>query len=242
MAIDQNSEPGKAFETLKALFSHAKKVYSQSEPFLNAYQLGLYENAQIDTIRKANMATFLISIHGSHEVGFYHLNEYFLDTFVANDHQMLKTQGELLLELKTQAYISAAANGERSREDILADLFPHDLEKQLLERRQDAKQLAPSEKEFVQRAHNRRKALLEEPETEEAFRTLPERYVWEDFLKDVSAYISKNFETIANGPVSNIADHSMQRLIFSRRPGKHQGLSASQIKPPKPNGSRPSKH
>ena len=214
MAVDPESEPGKAFGTVKTLFSHAKKVYSQSEPFLDAYQLGLYENAHIDTIRKANMATFVISIHGSQDVGFYHLNEYFLDTFVADEHQMVKTQAELLLELKTQAYISAASNGERKREEILADLFPHDLEKKLLERRPEAKQLAPSEKDFVKRAHNRRKALLEEPDTEEAFRVLPEKYLWEDFLKDVSAYISKNFETIANGPVSIVADHLLSRLTL----------------------------
>ena len=201
MAIKQDSEPGKTFETLKTLFNHAKRVYSQTVPFLDAYQLGLSENAHIDTIRKANMATFVISVFGSQDVGFYHLNEYFLDTFVADGHQLLKTPAELLLELKTQAYISAASNGGRSRERILEDLFPHDLEKQLMERRPDARQLSPSEKDFVQRAQNRRRVLSEEPDTEQAIKALPKKYVWADFLKDISTYVSKNFDTIASEPV-----------------------------------------
>ena len=201
MTIKQHSEPGKAFETLKTLFNHAKKVYSQNEPFLNPYQLGLSDNAHTDTIKKANMATFVISVFGSQDVGFYHLNEHFLTTFVADGHQLLKTPAELLLELKTQAYISAASNGGRSRDRILEDLFPHDLEKQLLERRPDAKQLSPSEKDFVQRAQNRRKVLFEEPDTEEAIKALPEKYIWADFLRDISTYVAKNFDTIANEPV-----------------------------------------
>ena len=201
MATKPDSEPGKTFNTLKDLFKHAKKVYSEEDPFLSAQELGLFDNAHIDTIRKANTATFATTIFGSQEVGFFHLNQYFLDTFVADGHQILKNQAQLLLDLKTQVYISAISTGQRRREDILEDLFPQDLEERLLSRRPGARQLAPSEKDFVQRARNRKKALLEEPNTEEAVAILPEKYVWEDFLKDTSTYISKNFESLANEPV-----------------------------------------
>ncbi|KAL9124982.1 MAG: hypothetical protein Q9217_005751 [Psora testacea] len=198
IATKPDSEPGKAYTTLKTLFNHAKKVYSQNEPFLSIQELGLVDNAHMDTIRKSNAATFATTVFGSQEVGFYHLNEHFLDTFVADGHQILKTQAQLLLDLKTQAYISAASTGERNREDILDDLFPPDLEQRLLSRRPGARQLAPSEKDFVQRARNRKKALLEEPNTEAAIAALPEKYVWEDFMKDVSTYISKNFDNLTN--------------------------------------------
>jgi len=202
MATKPDTDPGKAYETLKDLFNHTKKVYSQHEPFLSPNELGLVENAHIDTVRKANMATFVTSVFGSQDVGFYHLNEYFLDTFMADGQKMLKTQAQIFLDLKTQAYISALTSKDRSRQEILDDLFPADLEHRLLSRRPGAKQVAPSEQDFLQRARNRRKALLDEPDTEEASAALPEKYDWEDFVRNVSSWISRNFHTIAGGTVS----------------------------------------
>lgn len=203
IATKPDTDPGQAYATLKSLFDHTKKVYSVQEPFLNPYELGLVDNGQVEIIRKANMATFVSSVFGSQDVGFYHLNENFVDTFVADAGRLLKNQAQLFLDLKTQAYISAVQNTDRSREEILEDLFPHDLDNRLMKRRPGAKQLAPSEAEFVQRASNRRKALLEEASNQVAIKKLPEKYVWEDFLRDVSAYVSKNFEAIAGVAVSS---------------------------------------
>ena len=138
------------------------------------------------------MATFVSSVFGSQDVGFYHLNENFLDTFIPDGGRLLKNQGQLLLDLKTQAYISAVQNSDRSREDILDDLFPVDLDSRLMKRRQGAKNLTPSEIEFVQRAQNRRKALWEESANPDPFKPLSEKYLWEDFLRDVSQYVSKS--------------------------------------------------
>lgn len=217
IVTEPDSDPGQAYATLKSLFDHTKKVYSIHEPFLSPYELGLLDQAQIDTIRKANLATFVSSVFGSRDVGFYHLNEYFLDTFVADGNRLLKSQAQLFLDLKTQAYISAMSNGERSRDEILEDLFPSDLEERLLSRRPGAKSLAPSEADFLQRARNRSKGLLEEPDTEDAIAALPEKYVWEDFLRDVSLYVSKNFDTIVGVPVSfPVGTHSERILKISR--------------------------
>lgn len=199
---EPESDAGQAYATLKSLFDHTKKVYSIHGAFLSAYDLGLTDQAQIDTIRKANLATFVSSVFGSHDVGFYDLNEHFLETFVADGNRLLKSQAQLLLDLKTQAYISAMANGERSRDEILEDLFPDDLEQLLLQRRPGAKQLAPSEADFVIRARSRRDRLLADSNDEEAIAALPEKYLWEVFLRDVSGYVSKNFDTIVGTPVS----------------------------------------
>src|SRR5690606_1231348 len=107
-----------------------------------------------------------------------------------------KSQGALYLDLKTQAYISAMSTNERPREEILADLFPDDLEEQLKARRPGTKQLTPSESDFVSRAHQRKQHLLNLPPDA----PLSEKYVWQDFLKDVSFYICKNYETIVDQP------------------------------------------
>ncbi|MCJ1473293.1 TTAGGG repeat binding factor [Lambiella insularis] len=202
MVTVPDSELGHNYSTLMSLFDHTKKVYSLQDSFLNISDLGLTGQGAIDAVRKANLATFVSSVFGSQHVGFYHLNEYFLDTFVADGNRLLKSQAGLFLDLKTQAYISALGNGERFREAILEDLFPVDLEERLLSRRQGAKQLAPSEADFLQRARNRCKVLLDEPNTEAAIETLPDKYVWEDFLRDVSNYVSKNFEMLVGVPVS----------------------------------------
>lgn len=202
IAMKPDTDPGQAYANLKSLFDHTKKVYSAQEPFLNPFELRLPEKQQMDIIRKANMATFVSSVFGSQDVGFYHLNENFLDTFIADGGRLLKSQAQLFLDLKTQAYISAVQNTDRNGVDILADLFPDDLDARLLKRRPGAKQLAPSENEFVQRARNRKKALLDELSNQATLKQLPEKYVWEDFLRDISTYVSKNSDVIAGVAVS----------------------------------------
>lgn len=94
------------------------------------------------------------------------------------------------------------ANGGRSRDEILEDLFPDNLEQLLLQRRPGAKQLAPSEADFIIRARSRRDRLLADSNDEEAITALPDKYLWEVFLRDVSDYVSKNFDTIVGNPVS----------------------------------------
>ncbi|KAL8714342.1 MAG: hypothetical protein Q9220_001675 [cf. Caloplaca sp. 1 TL-2023] len=246
LTSDVNSEPGAAYSTLKSLFGHTKKVYSIGDPFLSSQELGLVESGQVETIRKANLATFVSSVFGSQDVGFYHLNEFFLDTFVADGARLLKNQAGLYLDLKTQAYISAITNGERSREDILYDLFPPDLEQRLLSRRSGAKQLAPGEFDFIQRANNRKKALREEPMTSDFIARLIERYVWEDFLRDISTYVSKNL-TAVMGPsarrpptqnrstnVFEVEPPQQSRRQAIRRPPQAQPVQSAEIVAPLP--------
>ena len=212
MATEPESDSAQAYTSLKSLFNHTKKVYSIEEHFLSPYELGLVEGGQVDTIRKANMATYISSVFGSQDVGFYYLNEYFLDTFVADGNRLLKSQGQLFLDLKTHAYISASSNGQHSREELLEDLFPSDLEDRLLSRRPGAKQLAPSEADFLKRARNRSKSLLEDSRTDESVATLPEKYIWEDYLRDVRAYVIKNFQDLAGIPVSLVSFYQWPRL------------------------------
>ncbi|MCJ1286361.1 TTAGGG repeat binding factor [Xylographa opegraphella] len=202
MVTDPDSEIGHNYNMLTSLFNHTKKVYSVEDVFLTIPTLNSEGPGAIEAVRKANLATFVSAVFGSHGVGFYHLNEYFLDTFVADGNRLLKSQAQLFLDLKTQAYISAVSRGAHSRKQILLELFPPDLEARLLSRRPGAKQLAPSEAEFIQRAQNRCKALLDEPETEAAIEALPDKYVWEDFLHDISGYVSKNFEMLVGLPAA----------------------------------------
>ena len=116
--------------------------------------------------------------------------------------RLLKSQGALFLDLKTQAYLSAMANGERTKAEILEDLFPDDLGERLMSRRPLAKQLTPSEIDFVKRARSRMEHLLMQPEDEDVIAALPDKYVWEDFLRDLGGYVCRHFEDLVAGPVS----------------------------------------
>ena len=196
---EPTSDDGQAYSTMLSLFDHTKRVYSATVPFLSAVELGLTDPAQFEIIRKANMASFVSSIFGAQEIGFPTLNENFLSIFVPEGGRLLKMQGALFLELKTQAFIAAMDSKDRSNSDILYHLFPDDLGLKLLARRPGTRHLAPTETDFVKRAWSRRDILLAEADASEARTKLIERYRWDDFLRDLSTYISKNFETIG-GP------------------------------------------
>ncbi|KAL1998725.1 hypothetical protein VTN02DRAFT_5675 [Thermoascus thermophilus] len=195
---EPDSENGQAYATMRSLFDHTKKVYSTKKPFLSPTELDLTEPAQVDIIRKANLASFVSSIFGTQEISFSELNDHFLDVFVPEGNRLLKVQGALFLELKTQAFIASMNSTERSRTELLYDLFPDDLEQRLLARRPGTRQLAPSEADFVKRARSRRDILLGEINNEASLKALPDKYHWEDFLRDLSSYISKNFDAISH--------------------------------------------
>jgi hypothetical protein len=124
------------------------------------------------------------------------LNEHFLDVFVPEGGRLLKVQAALYLELKTQAFIAAMNTKSRTRTQLLYELFPDDMEQRLLARRPGTRQLAPSETDFVNRLTSRRDILLNDINNEEALKALPDKYHWEDFLRDLSSYIAKNFDAI----------------------------------------------
>ncbi|GES59891.1 putative MYB DNA binding protein [Aspergillus terreus] len=207
---EPDSENGQAYATMRSLFDHTRRVYSTKKSFLSATELELTEPAQIDIIRKANLASFVSSIFGTQEIGFSELNDNFLDVFVPEGGRLLKVQGALFLELKTQAFIASMNNTERSRTELLYDLFPDDLEQQLLDRRPGTRQLAPSESDFVKRAGSRRDILLSDINNEEAMKALPDKYHWEDFLRDLSSYITKNFDMINNQQTKKIVTKGRQ--------------------------------
>ena len=71
--------------------------------------LGFKELQERKVIRKANLATFISSVFGSVDVGFFHLNEGFLGTFAPDGSRLLKDIAKLLLDLKTQVYSLAVS-------------------------------------------------------------------------------------------------------------------------------------
>jgi hypothetical protein len=221
LAIITNEEPtpqALVYRELVELFEQVKKIFSEEDPFLDLKHivedvsvlsstgfksLREMEDTVDSALKKTNLATFLLATLGTIEVGFFYLNESFLDVFCptpagawfkgrvgsgsATAGKLLKAQAGLFLELKTQSYISALESGARSKEEILDDIFPNDLEDMLLQRRRST-QLTPAESDFILRCNSRRESLLGASDDED----LSENYEWLIFLKELFNYVSKN--------------------------------------------------
>ncbi|KAK6362261.1 TTAGGG repeat binding factor [Orbilia blumenaviensis] len=186
------TDQGQAYATLKALFFQTKRLYS-SEAFLSTDELRFQVPEHRNMIRQVNLATFVTSLFGSTEVGFFHLNRYFLSTFVPEGGRLLKNQGGLFLGLKTQAYISAIDTGEKTKEQLLDDLFEDDIAGKLTDRRGGSKELIPSEIEFLGRVKNRREQLERAPSDVPVLREI---YPWQDWLREMIQYVTKHRESI----------------------------------------------
>lgn len=195
-----DAEESQAYATLKSLFDQTRKVYSRDTPFIDAIAIQMFQPMQQEIIRKANIATFISSILGAFDVTFYHLNEFFMETFVPLGHRLLKWQGAVYLEMKTQTYISSLLNSQGSPGDLLDELFPPDLDAQILTRHPDAPSLSPSEQDFIDRSRARKSYLLAEPASAAAARELQKKYAWADFSREFASCISKNVDGIMNVP------------------------------------------
>lgn len=171
IVTEPESDFGQAYATLKMLFDETKKIYSRQAPFLSADDLNIQEPEHRATIRTTNLATFVSSVFGGQDVGFYELNDHFIETFTPNGEPLRKVPGELFLNLKTQMYLSAVSQEEqeRTKEDILEDLFPLNLEDVLAGRHLEIP-LAQSELKFVESSKARREYLMNQPSDVDSIR------------------------------------------------------------------------
>jgi hypothetical protein len=88
------------------LFDATKKQLYSPDAFLDPDVLGFKEMQERKVIRKANLATFISSVFGSVDVGFFHLNEGFLTTMAPDGGRLLKDMARLFLDLKTQVNLT----------------------------------------------------------------------------------------------------------------------------------------
>lgn len=231
-----DSEPFKALQAALFLFDQLKSLYT-NESFLTSRvlmdasrpQSAPPTRSQRNTIQRVNLATFLAGVFGFIQVGFYHLNENFMDSFVAPTNRLLKSLMPLFLELKTHAFISGVRNEEQDIKSLLNELFPEDNERLLFG---DRKGRAPfsSEMDFISQCKERR-AALESADIDENSR----KFSWLTFVKDMSEYIGKSMSSIIPpAPASTqpiVHNRSKPPLIVNARApnGTH---TSQQIKRP----------
>jgi hypothetical protein len=192
-----DSDWGKAYNSIKSLFVQTKNIYTP-DAFLSSEELKLSLPFQKSTIRKANIATFVSSILGSQEVGFFRLNESFFNVFMPDGGRLSSSSATLFFNLKTQAYISAILRDEGSKDEILEHLFPLNMGEILLNRHPMERQLTPNEQNFVDQIMHQRFCLMNSTDNNK----LREKYAWQEFVQDVCLYVSKNLNIFISHPVS----------------------------------------
>ena len=176
MVTDKTCGLGQAYDTLTSLFVQTKKMYTQyikktqnlengeEKNILSPDHLHLTKPQDREIIRHTNLATFISSVFGGGGVGFYELNEQFINCFTREGCPLDADASRLFLNLKTQVYLSAISQEEQiaTREDLLEDFFPDELEA-VLKKRHPGKPLPESEVEFVKQVRARRQFLNDEP-------------------------------------------------------------------------------
>lgn len=206
--IKPDSQQGRAYQQLLHLFEETKIIYSEdkfltSSPDDDSFWKTAYQ--------RANLATFAAAVFGSIQVGFYHLNKRFTDCFVGSEGKFLKSHSILYLDLKTQAYISAMGQLEKSQEEILDQLFPiRDIQNE---------GATPTELDFHNKCQRRRQILQDADDLQE----LTVRYSWIAFMKDVHEYISKlisHNSTITSRPTLTTS-HNAPSAVATTTNGDH---------------------
>ncbi|KAF2145805.1 uncharacterized protein K452DRAFT_265156 [Aplosporella prunicola CBS 121167] len=195
-AVNKVDTPtGQEYATKKGLFEQTFKQFVRGQPFIDAKALHLDSQPYLDVVRKSNLAAFVLIIFGGQEVSLNTLNEHFLDIFAPGGARLLKWQGGLWLELKTQAYIQSVMKGE-ARQKVVDSLFPTNMEDVLLSRLSpsEPRRLSPTEQQIASLSLQRRQYLLGEPDTIEGKIALSRKYDWIEFLKEVNRCIGKNMD------------------------------------------------
>ncbi|KAG7907240.1 hypothetical protein KL905_004237 [Ogataea polymorpha] len=293
LVSNRESFAGIAFGNLIELFETTKRVYNSEEsPFFTVENVtfGLWKYGEAapeffrgkedtieGTLRKVNLATFLLATLGLIDLGFFFLNEAFLDVFCPpqnldptrslsnlkqdntlqstllsssypfaqssrapnNQTKFLKSHAILFLELKTQAFISAIELGDRSKEEILKDLFPDNLDEILLKRKQpdfdtskhtivrNSTLFTPAELDFLARCDSRRDNLM----NMKADDSLMEKYEWIKFLNDLLDYVSKNVGFLIWGPKGKITKELTRLRLNTDSAGKKRQFEGDNKEP-----------
>ncbi|EXJ55578.1 hypothetical protein A1O7_08506 [Cladophialophora yegresii CBS 114405] len=215
-----NAASSREYASLRAAFDRTRRLISPGWPFLPQHDLGLQDTNQIEIIRKANQAIFMSSIFTG-EIGLRDMDRSFLPVFVPENGGLLKEQGTMFLELKTQGFITAWRTGAAPPDLVMRDMFGPDLDKVLLARRPGSTTLTDTEREFL-RTLNSRRGILESAVKTKTLDQLPVTYKWEDFSREVSSYLINHImKTGSNG--TGLANVERNGSTNNLDPGQTQG-------------------
>ncbi|KAE8453142.1 hypothetical protein EG329_011209 [Mollisiaceae sp. DMI_Dod_QoI] len=187
---NQDSEFYQAHATLVSLFDQTKKIYSNETTFLSARQLNIREPKDKKLIHMTNVATYVAAVFGG-TLGLGDLDENFLETFAPEGAPLEEKPGQLLVNLKTQMYLSSVSQEEQedTREDLLERYFSPLKLRKALENRHMHLPLTDSEERYLSFCSERIRYLMGAPNDIETIQRLMAEFPWEGFLIELREHV-----------------------------------------------------
>jgi len=129
---------------------------------------------------------------------------------------LLDWQGSLFIELKTQVHIVAAMRGSDTRQKTIDELFPDNLEAQIMARHPGSRHVTPNERGFLSAAFKRKQELFNMA-TADA-RVLSQKYHWKGFLDEVGRCVQKCLEEVQTSHIQISPQPVQQFPAFGQIP------------------------
>ncbi|TGO21071.1 hypothetical protein BPAE_0244g00020 [Botrytis paeoniae] len=188
MVTQRDTARGLSFQTLNDLFDKTKRIYGTST-FLSADELNIIDPAQREIIRLANHATFVSSVFGGQEVGFYELNEHFVNTWTREGEAISKASGQLLMNLKTQIIVAALSMEESDKpvEDLIDEIFSPEFRNLLSQRHPYP--LTDDELQLLVDLDIRRVYLINQGNDPAKIKELSDLFNWDSFLRSTHIHM-----------------------------------------------------
>ncbi|KAJ9149850.1 Myb DNA-binding protein [Pleurostoma richardsiae] len=197
---DSSSNIGKTFLSLRQTFSNVYRMFSDNNHLLHADDLDIKESEDRETLQIANLAHMCAQFFATGYSGptMAESHDYFLSVVIPENGYITVEAARLFLGLKIQSFIAYAKvvdDKHETRAMLLEKFFPTDLEENLRQLRTEA-QLTVSEDDFVgphtkMRAYVR--SVMDDPEKR---KELEEKYPFDGFLNDLSAYLQSSLPAV----------------------------------------------
>lgn len=135
---EADGEFRKHYDLLTESFKLARRAFSDS-PVLLPDELEINDSEDRETIRVANLATTAISVFGANDVACKDMDDSFFSIFVPEDGEFKDTLTDLLLSLKTRAFLDSLDEHATHQQitEQLAKFFPDNFEDWLKQRNLD---------------------------------------------------------------------------------------------------------
>lgn len=181
-----------AFHTCRNLFEQTRKVYSDSL-LLRADDLGISLPQQTEVIALANRATLILDIFGAGEISPDELHDGLLENFPKRPSSAFL---DVLVEIKTQLFLSCLLNNKEPQEHALHSLFVLSGEGILYCIEDNVAKTS-----LFDKCCARKEVLASTPHADRA--ALLARYPWSSLLQSITTFLRKD----ATAELLDIVDH-----------------------------------
>ncbi|KAK3320754.1 telomere repeat binding factor-domain-containing protein [Cercophora scortea] len=197
LLADSESEFCKAYQILRDMFGHARKVFSDA-PLLFPDELDISDSEDRETIRMSNLAAAAVSIFGANDVALADLHESFFSIFIQEDGEYKEPLTELFVSLKTKVLFAALGEREEPQHvlELVDKLFLADFE-EILKQRSGDMALNDDEERLVCQIREKRELLMRFADNQDVKKLLESQLASEDnFAESLSVFLQSHLNIV----------------------------------------------